>query len=111
MIFCRLNDGLIYRYGRMTFFALLVALGLAFIAAPVQAAIRYVDLDGVNTGTCSNPGTACNTVQRAIDQASPGDDIYVAKGMYLEPQITVNKQVTITGGFNPDGPTLRDTTN
>ena len=99
-------------YSRRALIAVMVALGLAFVAAPVQAAIRYVDIDGgVNAGNCTDSGNACGTITYAIGQAIAGDDIYVAKGSYTEPQITVNKQVTITGGFNPDGPTLWATTN
>ena len=101
------RGGACLRHGRALILAAFLSLCLAFIASPVQAAIRYVDLGGVNTGTCSSPGTACNTIDRAIDQATTGDDIYVRAGTYTEPPITVSKQVTITGGFNPDnGDTL-----
>ena len=96
---------------RSRLIAFIMALGMSLVAMPVQAAIRYVDLTGVNGGTCATPATACDTLADAIIAANPGDEIRVASGTYTEPQINVTKQVTITGGYDPTGPTLWDTTN
>ena len=92
--------------------ALIVGFSISLLAQPVQAAIRYVDLAGTNGGACATPATACDSLTDAITAASPGDEIRVAKGTYTEPQITVSKQVTITGGYDPtNGNTLWETTN
>src|SRR5215213_8703185 len=95
-ILLRENDWSLAQHGRAALVAALVALGLAFIAAPVQAAIRYVTTDGVNSGDCSLPSNACATLTYAISQASSGDDIKVASGTYTEAEISANKAVTIT---------------
>lgn len=103
------RGGACLRHGRALILAAFLSLSLAFIAAPVQAAIRYVDLGGVNTGDCSSPGTACNTIDRAYYWRPQATTFMCALGTYTEPPITVSKQVTITGGFNPDnGDTLWD---
>jgi hypothetical protein len=107
------NEGVFFQHGRATSIALFLALGFALIAIPVQAAIRYVDHNGVNNaGACDTPATACDSITYAISQANSTDEIRVAKGTYTEGQITVNKAVIITGGFDPTNPgTLWDTTN
>ena len=98
--------------GRALLIALFAALSMGLLARPVQAAIRYVDLTGTNGGTCATPATACDSLTDAITAANPGDEIRVAKGTYIEAQITVSKQVTITGGYDPtNGSTLWETTN
>ena len=45
---------------------------------PPPTSDRYVKLNGLNTGTCATPAAACASIQRAIDQARPGDRIGIA---------------------------------
>ena len=50
-----------------------------------------------------NKGTDYTTIQAAIDDASPGDEIHVDSGTYNE-KVIVNKQLTLIGnniGFGP----------
>jgi hypothetical protein len=91
-------------------------------ATPVRGAtnIRYVD---VNTGydwmnNCTDPLAPCRTIQRAVNQASQGDTIKVATGIYtrevtLDPcsqfwggyptvVCIINKDLTLIGGY-PSG--------
>jgi len=110
MIMFRVRDALLYRYGRVALMAALLAVGMALIAIPAQAAIRYVDGDdGADLGTCDTPATACDSIVFAITAANPGDEIRVAEGAYSEVEIAITKQLTLTGGYNPDGPAQWDT--
>ncbi|MCC6457631.1 MAG: hypothetical protein IT328_21930 [Caldilineaceae bacterium] len=104
MTLFRVRDSYLFRCSRALCIAPLLALLTAFMATPVQAAIRYVRPDTPNTLGCSTPATACNTIPAAITAADPGDEIRVAKGSYSGQEITVNKQLTVIGGFDPDGP-------
>ena len=45
---------------------------------------RYVATTGVDTGTCSASAAPCLTINYAISQANPGDNVYVAAGSYAE---------------------------
>lgn len=77
----------------------LAALFLATIAAAAaapQATTRYVALSGTNAGNCSNPAAPCRTIQYAHSQASSGDTIQVAGGVYVE-NVTLSKSVTLQG--------------
>jgi fibronectin-binding autotransporter adhesin len=90
--------------------ALLVMLDLPHLktalAAP-SATIRYVLGDGgTNTGDCTNPQSPCKSIQYALEQASDGDTIQVAKGLmpftYAE-TISIDKSVTLEGGWGAVG--------
>ena len=73
-------------------FGLALTLGLVWLlggrpppanAAPAQTT-RYVDdATGTDIGDCSNPGSPCQTIQYAVDQAASGDEIRVASGVYV----------------------------
>lgn len=63
--------------------------------------VRFVDNASVDPGGGDTWGTAFNTIQQAVDQASSGDDIWIKKGSYvLTASILVDKPLTIYGGFN-----------
>jgi predicted outer membrane repeat protein len=76
-------------------------------AATPQVGIRYVARTGIDTGTCLTSGTACLTVQYAVDQAVAGDAIYIAAGTYTGvtlrastyQHVYVSKALTIQGGY------------
>ncbi|MCA9970604.1 MAG: hypothetical protein KC425_10340, partial [Anaerolineales bacterium] len=78
---------------------------------------RYVAIGGSDAGNnCRVAAQPCATVQRAVDQAEPGDTILVAAGAYTD-QITrtvgtdlfeqvlfVDKSVSIRGGYTVNEP-------
>lgn len=81
----------------------------------VQPEIWYVDSSAMAPNDGTSWGTAFNDLQDAIDAASVGDEIWVAKGSYLptkdqlgDPNPTditkrtffINKDLNIYGGFN-----------
>lgn len=77
--------------------------------------IHYVAITGTDSGDCSTPGSACLTVQYAVDQAGEGGEIRVAQGTYtgvsVRPRndvrttgvvtqvVYISKTVTVRGGF------------
>src|SRR4051812_29161721 len=105
------HDGMRILHARLLLVATFLALALAIMAVPVHAAVRYVKTDGNDSGDCSLRGTGCHTITYALSVAANGDDIKVASGSYTEAQITVNKAVTITGGFNANDPTQWNSSN
>jgi uncharacterized repeat protein (TIGR01451 family) len=85
--------------------------------------IRYVAVDGhddedpdkdnVKTNNCTDlVHGACRTIQHAVNQASPGDEIWIGGGIYtdvvtatvgsdeIEQVVFLNKSVTLRGGYN-----------
>jgi uncharacterized repeat protein (TIGR01451 family) len=66
-----------------------------------QPGPRYVAGGGTDVNNnCLDPGGgACRTVKYAMQQAAPGDTIYVAQGVYTD-ALVVNKQVNLLGGYN-----------
>ncbi len=86
--------------------------GLAFSPRSTVHAlsvVRYVSPTGSDTGDCSISSAPCATLQYAIDQALPGDEIRVAGGVYSAVQVRggtvqvayVDKNLSITGGYTP----------
>jgi hypothetical protein len=60
----------------------------------------YVATTGNDLNDCDTVATPCQTIQAAINKASPGDTIHVAAGIYPEPApgpLTVNKDLTLVG--------------
>ncbi len=88
----------------------------AISAASPESGVRQVvtDTTGVNyttgdryvaaTGTdelnsCLVSGSPCRTVGHAVDQAVSGDTVKVAEGTYHEYDLTINKNITLRGGY------------
>ena len=72
---------------------------LAVLAAPANAAptTRYVATDGSDTeNDCTDSANPCQHVQYAVDQASVGDTVQVAKGEYAE-SVDIRKSLTLVG--------------
>jgi uncharacterized repeat protein (TIGR01451 family) len=99
--------------------ALALGLGMAVLllcaldAPPVVYAAPgtlYVATDGNDLNDCASIGNRCRTVQRAIDVAAPGDEIWVATGVYtgvhtrdaVEQVVYVTETLTIRGGYSGD---------
>ncbi|MCS6827521.1 MAG: hypothetical protein NZ553_12980 [Caldilinea sp.] len=100
-----------------------IALALAPISSYAQpgyephAKVLYVDAQTGNdsSNNCLNPMTPCRTLQHAVNQASSGDTILVAAGIYTHTGVDnpcerylggqkavvciVNKQVKLRGGY------------
>ncbi len=96
----------------MALAVVLLGVLMYFAQAPrvVHAAgtVRYVAPTGSDTGNdCSNPASPCATIQHAVDQANPGDEIRVAAGIYSDLHVRsgitqvvfISKTVWLRGGF------------
>jgi len=99
--------------GKGLIIAIVLGLGLALAllwlvgATPARAdpGIRYVGTTGSDAGNdCTNPGSPCATLQRAIDVAQPDDEIRVAGGAYARvgTLAAITRGLSIVGGFAPD---------
>jgi len=76
-------------------------------ASPIAHAdpgILYVDdATGQDTGTCGTTNAPCKTISYTLNiRATGGDTIRVAQGVYTE-NLTVDKQVTLEGGYESLG--------
>lgn len=68
-----------------------------------QSTLRYVSPEGEDKPSCTSPSDPCRTVQYAIRQAEPGDEIRVATGVYTathEPVASVDKSLLLRGGWD-----------
>ncbi len=77
--------------------------GPMLFEAEVVCGSRYVDqatgldfLPGPTPNHCRTAGTPCQTIQRTVDVACPGDVVHVGPGNYAE-QIVIPKNLTLVG--------------
>jgi hypothetical protein len=81
--------------------AMLAAIGLLSLSVFVLAAAaatcttRYVSPSGVDNPTCSR-NSPCKHIQQAVNVASAGDTVSLARGSYVE-QVSIAKDLTLTG--------------
>jgi parallel beta-helix repeat protein len=68
----------------------LVGLALDVSSTPVHRSRLVVDDDKLEC-----PNAAFSSIQAAVDAASPGDEIHVCKGVYVE-QVSIHKSLEIT---------------
>ena len=62
---------------------------------------RYVRTDGRDQdNNCTQLTDPCATVTQAVEQASAGDRILVARGTYVDNNILINKRVNILGDYD-----------
>jgi parallel beta-helix repeat protein len=80
-------------YDRIIRFLFVVFITIA-ATNTVSAATRYVAPHGADTGACT--AAPCRTIQYAVGQATAGDAISVASGIYAE-SVTVDKEVALIG--------------
>jgi hypothetical protein len=68
---------------------------------------HYVSPTGVDSGDCSATTAPCRTIQYAVDQSAPGDEVHVAAGVYTDVNqrgaqrqvLYLDKSVKVVGGF------------
>ncbi|HHW97734.1 MAG: DUF1565 domain-containing protein [Myxococcota bacterium] len=79
---------------------------VAFSFASANAAEYYVSKDTGNNKNDGSKASPFKNLQKAIDVAQDGDTIYVAAGNYCGMMdrgiITLDKTLTILGGYSPD---------
>ncbi len=69
--------------------------------AASAAVIRRVAASGIDSGDCTS--VACQTIQYAISQSFPGEQIQIAAGIYMSsgPQVVyIPHTLTLSGGFD-----------
>lgn len=91
-------------------------------AALARPPIKFVATDGDDSKDCSTIADRCRTVQRAVEVATTGDEIWVAGGVYTDANIVnvgyvvaLTKTVTLRGGYDgsftdPPNPAINLTT-
>jgi cysteine-rich repeat protein/predicted outer membrane repeat protein len=63
---------------------------------------RFVDPSGTDASDCSDSASPCATIDYAMGQSSPDDNIYLAAGTYLEDGLMVNMNLTFLGNSRSD---------
>jgi len=74
------------------------------VGAAPSATIRYVSPAGHDGGSsCVAKASPCATVQRAVDVATPGDEVWIAGGTYTRPGTVAAlvKGLRLKGAYDP----------
>jgi len=73
---------------------------------------RYVAPSGTDSGPCTNPAAPCRTIQYAVNQATAGDEVLIATGVYTSngqgQVVFLNKTIALRGGYTPANWTTPD---
>ncbi len=68
--------------------------------------IRFVSSEGVDDGVCNNPSFPCQSIEYAVNQATKGDKVHVAEGVYavkgLDIFFLLSDMIELKGGFSKD---------
>ncbi len=65
---------------------------------------RYVATNGSDgLNNCLVSDAPCRTIDHAVEQAVTGDLVKVAEGTYYEHNVTLNKNITLRGGYTAGG--------
>ena len=76
-----------------------IALGLLILAAPANAQfLTFVSATGNDANTCFVQAAPCKTLQRGINQTSPGGELRLLSSLVSNGFI--NKSMTVEGGYN-----------
>lgn len=89
----------------MKLFKIIAIVGSMIFAVPALSATLYVKTTGSNSKDCSSWESACSTIAFAVDKASAGDSIYIAKGLYtFSSTLSISgKSLSFIGGFDDGG--------
>ena len=75
-----------------------IVLATLLVALPAAAqSTRYVAPSGADASDCTDSGAPCATIAYALSVASDGDELLLAAGVYLEGDLVVDKDLTLTG--------------
>lgn len=84
-----------------------LALSAMLTAPPAHAATLVVALDSQgNAGNCDGVGPAYSSIQAAVNEAAPGDTVFVCPGVYNE-QVVVSTNNLQIRGAGADSTVLR----
>ncbi len=68
-----------------------------FISQTAWAATYYVSGTGNDANNCTSSGSACLTIQAAIDKTSSGDNINIGSGTFAGGNTIADKGITLVG--------------
>lgn len=72
--------------------------GLFALRLTLGPVTRYVAPAGSDTDNdCQDSGMPCATIAHAVDEANDGDTLSVAAGVYVEPGLVIDKELTVEG--------------
>ena len=80
--------------------------------------IRYVNASGSDAGNlCTAPSLPCRSIQHAVDQAQPGEEVRIAGGTYsgvgvrngISQTVYISKSLAIRGGYSAANWAVPDT--
>ena len=86
------------------FFLLIIAQTVVLLAHGTKHPTRYIAVDGVDSGDCSDASKPCSSVAYAVELSSKGDKVYIASGEYFSSGMDIfyllSGLVVIEAGFS-----------